>query len=85
VVDVHVNDAPEGVPVDEQMDNVRDLPGATGVIDIGAFLGALEEMGYEGPVMIEPFSQRLRQMEREEAVAATAAALGKVWEQAGLM
>ncbi|MEE3259970.1 MAG: sugar phosphate isomerase/epimerase family protein [Candidatus Latescibacterota bacterium] len=84
VVDVHVNDAPAGVAVDEQVDNVRDLPGATGVIDIAAFLGALQEIGYEGPVMVEPFSQRVREMEREEAVAATAAALGQVWGQAGL-
>ena len=85
VVDVHVNDAPAGVAIDDQLDNVRDLPGATGVIDIAAFLSALQHIGYDGPVMVEPFSQRVRAMEREEAVAATAAALGRVWEQAGLI
>ena len=84
VVDVHVNDAPAGVDIDAQVDNVRDLPGATGVIDIATFLGALQELGYDGPVMVEPFSQRVRDMEREDAVAATAAALAQVWEQAGL-
>ena len=63
---------------------VRDLPGATGVIDIATFLNALQHIGYDGPVMVEPFSERVRAMEREEAVAATAAALGRVWEQAGL-
>ena len=47
VVDVHVNDAPVDVAIDEQVDNVRDLPGATGEIDIAAFLGALQEMGYD--------------------------------------
>ena len=84
VVDVHVNDAPAGVEIDDQLDNVRDLPGATGVIDIATFLSALQQIGYDGPVMVEPFSERVRAMEREEAVAATATALGRVWEQAGL-
>jgi hypothetical protein len=50
VVYVHVNDAPRGVAVDEQLDNVRDLPGATGVIDIAGFLRTLKEIGYDGPV-----------------------------------
>ena len=84
VVDVHINDAPVGVDVDEQLDNVRDLPGATGVIDIATFLRALQGMGYDGPVMVEPFSQRIRDMESEDAVAATAKAMDEVWEQAGL-
>ena len=55
VVDVHVNDAPAGVEIDDQLDNVRDLPGATGAIDIAAFLSALQHIGYDGPVMVEPF------------------------------
>jgi sugar phosphate isomerase/epimerase len=82
-VDVHVNDAPDR-PRDEQVDNVRTLPGETGVIDIAGFLGALKKIGYDGPVMVEPFSERVRQMPPEEACAATAAALNKVWRQAGL-
>ena len=84
IVDVHVNDAPAGVGVGEQVDNVRDLPGATGVIDIGTFLGVLQDLDYDGPVMVEPFSERLRAMEDEEAVAATAAAFAMVWREAGL-
>ena len=84
VVYVHVNDAPEGVPIDEQIDNVRALPGETGVIDITTFLQALRDIGYDGPVMVEPFSDRVRQMSPDEACATTAAALGQVWEQAGL-
>ena len=42
VVYVHVNDAPAGVPTDEQVDSVRALPGETGVIDIVGFLQALQ-------------------------------------------
>ena len=84
VVVVHVNDAPAGVDVNDQVDNVRQLPGETGVIDIAVFLVSLKEIGYDGPVMVEPFSEELRQLPDEEACAATAAALDKVWEQAGI-
>jgi sugar phosphate isomerase/epimerase len=59
---VHVNDAPVGIDVDAQLDNVRRLPGETGVIDIAGFLQALAQIGYDGPVVPEPFSQRLRDL-----------------------
>lgn len=55
VVYVHVNDAPVGVAMNEYVDNQRGLPGATGVIDIGGFLRALKQIGYDGPVVPEPF------------------------------
>ena len=55
VVYVHVNDAPAGIDVDQQMDLVRDLPGATGVLDIVGFLHALRDIGYDGPVTPAPF------------------------------
>ena len=83
VVDVHVNDAPDR-PVDEQIDNQRCLPGETGVIDIATFLGSLKQIGYDGPVMVEPFSQVVRDMDADNACAATVASLRKVWSQAGL-
>ena len=83
VVDCHVNDAPD-LPLAEQLDNVRALPGETGVIDIATFLRALREIGYDGPVMAEPFSDKVRQLSPDEACAVTAAALDKVWGLAGL-
>lgn len=84
VVDVHVNDAPD-LPVDEQVDNQRCLPGDTGVIDIATFLGSLKQIGYDGPVMVEPFSQAVRDMSAEDACAATREGLRTVWAQAGLI
>jgi sugar phosphate isomerase/epimerase len=84
VVDVHVNDAPAGIAVDEQVDNRRALPGETGVIDIVGFLSAISALGYDGPVMVEPFSERVRQMDSDSAVAVTAEALNGVWQQAGV-
>ena len=84
IVVVHINDAPAGIPVDEQIDNVRTLPGETGVLDISGFLRALDEIGYDGPVTAEPFSQRVRDMQPEAAVRATADAVHGVWEAADL-
>jgi sugar phosphate isomerase/epimerase len=84
IVDVHVNDAPAGVPLDKQLDGVRGLPGETGVIGIPAFLRALDRIGYTGPVMVEPFSQRVRELPAEDAVRVTGAALNHVWREAGI-
>lgn len=84
VVDVHLNDAPAGVPVDRQLDQVRALPGETGVIDLRGLLQGLARIGYSGPVMVEPFSERLKALAPEEAVRVTAEALDSVWRAAGL-
>lgn len=55
VVAVHVNDAPP-VSAEEQTVGARALPGATDVIDIQGFLGALQTIGYDGPVTCEPMA-----------------------------
>jgi sugar phosphate isomerase/epimerase len=82
VVCVHINDAPAGVETDEQVDNVRCLPGETGVIDLAGFLGALRHVRYSGPVTPEPFSAKVKAMPPDRAAAATGTALLKVWESA---
>jgi sugar phosphate isomerase/epimerase len=79
VVCCHLNDAPAGVAVEQQVDNRRDLPAATGVIDLKAFLGALVEIGYDGPIMAEPFRPDLRSLPRDEALARVAAAMKKAF------
>ena len=79
VVAVHVNDAPPDIPVDEQMDLVRRLPGETGVLDITGFLKALQRAGYDGPVTPEPFSKRVNDMAPQDALRATAESMNKVW------
>ncbi|HXI14842.1 MAG TPA: sugar phosphate isomerase/epimerase family protein [Chloroflexota bacterium] len=67
VVYVHVSDAPLGVPVDEQIDNQRMLPGETGVIDIGQFLSTLDRIGYDGPITAEPFKAALKELPSDDA------------------
>lgn len=79
VVAVDLNDAPAGIPKDQQSDGRRELPCTTGVIDVSAFLKALNQIGYDGPVRAEPFNQALNKMTKEEACAATAAALKKAF------
>lgn len=79
VVCCHLNDAPPGIAVDQQVDNRRDLPAATGVIDLKAFLGALVQIGYDGPIMAEPFRPDLRTLPRDEALGLVAAAMKKAF------
>ena len=84
VVDVHINDAVEGRSPDEQIDNERRLPGETGVIDLKVFLQGLKAIGYTGPVTPEPFSTKLREMEPQDAIRATAEAVMRAWSEAGI-
>ncbi len=81
IVTVHVNDAPAGIPIDEQKDTVRCLPAESGVIDLAAFMGALRTIGYPGPVIVEPFSERVKRMSPNEALAATRASLDAIWPE----
>lgn len=82
IVHVHINDAPDR-PVAEQMDFERLLPGE-GVIDLTAFLSALQRIGYSGPVSVETFSQELGKLPAEEAaVRASAAVRGVLSKVAG--
>jgi sugar phosphate isomerase/epimerase len=79
VVAVDLNDAPSGIAKDQQVDNARELPLATGVIPAAEFLGALFAIGYDGPVRAEPFNKALAAMPKAEAVATTAAAMKKAF------
>ncbi len=87
VVYVHVNDAPAGIDVLDQVDNQRCMPGQTGVIPNGDLLRILHEVGYEGPVTVEPFYQPLRDLAAADPLAAARQAresLDLLFRQAGL-
>jgi sugar phosphate isomerase/epimerase len=85
VVTVHVNDAPQGLAVEEQIDNDRRLPMETGVIDLPGFMRKLNDMGYDGPVTPEPFSKRINAIEDPlEAAQLAASYMNKMWQAAGL-
>ena len=84
VVVIHVNDAPVGVAIDEQLDGVRDLPGATGVIDIVGFLQALEGIGCDAPVIPEPFVDLSGLPSDTARLERVGAAMEDIWRKAGL-
>ena len=85
IVYVHVNDAPKNIAIDDQLDNIRDLPGATGVIDIAGFLRALKHIGYDGPVTPEPFKNELKDLSNDQArLKLVGKAMNDIFTKAGL-
>lgn len=84
---VHVNDAPEGIARDDHYDLKRELPLATGVLEIVPFMQSLQAMGFDGPVMPEPFSAPLEELAAVDPLAAaqrTADSLNDLWKLAKL-
>jgi sugar phosphate isomerase/epimerase len=75
IVETDLNDAPEGLQIDEQQDLDRRLPGTTGVIDTPSMVAALKEIGYEGPVKVEPFMKSLAERDVDEVLAEVSAGL----------
>ena len=61
------------------IDNQRELPATTGVIDAGLFLSSLARIGYDGPVRAEPFNAALNALDDDPACAATVEALLRAW------
>ncbi|MEM7571665.1 MAG: sugar phosphate isomerase/epimerase family protein [Bacteroidota bacterium] len=78
IVAVDLNDADRNLGPREQIDGNRELPGATGQIDIAAFVGFLDQISYDGPVRAEPFNSTLNAMRDELAMQATIEAIKSV-------
>jgi sugar phosphate isomerase/epimerase len=87
IVSVHVNDAPPGIAIEDQLDGVRRLPMETGVIDLPAIMRRLAQIGYDGPVIPEPFSERINAIARDEperAARLTSEAMDLLWHASDL-
>jgi len=84
IIYVHINDAPAGIEIDNQIDNARALPGETGVVPLAEMLRILKDMGYEGPVTPEPFSKKLEGVSPQEAAGIAIESVNKLWQEAGL-
>jgi sugar phosphate isomerase/epimerase len=78
VVSVDINDAHSGLNRHEQQDLQRELPARTGIINLAEFIGALRDINYSGPIQVEPFNARLREIEPRQAIKETADALKDV-------
>ncbi|MFN9083417.1 MAG: sugar phosphate isomerase/epimerase family protein [Acidobacteriota bacterium] len=75
IVSIDLNDAPAGVPADQQIDSKRELPLATGVLDVKTFLNTLAGLGCDAPARCEPFNAALRALPPEQALAKVADAM----------
>jgi len=62
----------------------RELPSATGTINLVGMLQKLDAMGFQGPVVVEPWNAPLREMRPEEAVKTVKLALDSCLDQAGI-
>ncbi|MCG8310610.1 MAG: sugar phosphate isomerase/epimerase [Cytophagales bacterium] len=80
IITVDLNDARAGFSADEQLDGKRELPMATGVIDMQTFMDALVEIDYDGPTRAEPFNRALSDMDDAAALNATADAMKKAFK-----
>lgn len=72
VVCIDLNDAPAGISVEQQIDNRREIPLATGVINAAGFLGTLHKIGCDAPVRCEPFNADLRSKPKEAILSIVA-------------
>lgn len=81
IVLVHINDCAPGVPLEEVRDFPRFYPGepGAGANDLPAFMRGLKEVGYTGPVVVEPFSEGLKAYDNDEKVRIISEATDSVW------
>lgn len=85
IVNVHVNDAPEGLTMATYDDHDRRLPTETGILPLEGFMKKLIALGYDGPVTPEPFSKTVNAIEDpQEAARLTADYMDRLWQVAGL-
>jgi sugar phosphate isomerase/epimerase len=74
---VELNDGAAGHDRFTMPEFARELPLATGVNDVAGFLKALHHKRYRGPVVVEPWNQRIRDLPLEDAIGAVKCALDR--------
>lgn len=84
IVALQLADMPLDLAPADVTEQARLLPGTSGRIDSVAYLVALAEMGYDGPVIAVPDRKALDAGRRDRIVRQAADALDKVWKAAGL-
>jgi len=84
IVVVDINDARKGFSRETQVDGKRELPLATGIINLKSFLEGLVEIGYDGPVRTEPFNEALNEMENEAALIKNKTAIDNALSLVGM-
>lgn len=77
IVAVDLNDAPVELPRALLVEQ-RELPGATGCIDLAGFTRALGELNVRAPIRVEAYGRHLRAGGAEQTVARAAEAMRRV-------
>ncbi len=72
---VELNDGLPGYDRFTMPEFERELPLSTGITHIRSFMQSLRQLGYTGPVAVEPWNTRLQQAPLSQAVAEVKAAL----------
>ncbi len=75
---VHVNDLIAKRAIERQVVNERALPCETGLIDLAGFIGALDKIGYDGPITSEPTNPKWSGMDPEQAVEELSRSMDKL-------
>ena len=71
IVLVHLNDDNPDMPLDKIKDSPRYYPGETGGggNDLHGFMNALKQIKYTGPIVVEPFSEALKNISDNDKIA----------------
>ena len=71
IVLVHLNDDNPDISIEEIKDSPRYYPGEQGGggNDLRGFMGALKQIKYTGPVVVEPFSEALKKIDDNDKIA----------------
>ena len=65
---IELNDGLPGHDIFSMPEFERALPLSTGVTHVQAFLSALHRKGYQGPIVVEPWSRAIQAMALEDAI-----------------
>jgi len=81
IVLVHINDSAPNIPLDEIPDSPRYYPGepGSGGNDLKAFMQALANLKYTGPVVAEPFSKTLNGLDNMTIAKIISESTDSVW------
>ena len=74
---MQINDAVIGRSADMQIDQERELPGDSGLIDLKKFLDFIGSKGYNGAVSVEPFNKEINLMETNKKLKRVRASILK--------
>jgi sugar phosphate isomerase/epimerase len=86
IVYVEVNDALKGnYDRFTSPEFQRELPGATGIIDLTGMLNQLDAIGFQGPIVVEPWNAQLREMPPPDAIEQTKRSLDRCLQAADIL